>query len=252
MLGLLASENAFTWFALIPGLKDHPELTSFFLSMTAVGVMLLLALMARATLPTDFSKPESLVPSGAFGPRNVFELLGDALYGLCRQNLHKDTLRYYPLMAGIFCYILFSNLLGLVPGFSPPTADINTNIGMGVTIFLVYNLSGMIRQGPIKYIKHFGGPVWYLAWLMFPIEILGHLARPASLSIRLYGNMTGDHTVLDIFMNQLPNATVKALAFGFPVIFLALGLFVCVVQAFVFTLLSTIYVSQAVAHDDHH
>ena len=249
---LLASDNPFTWFALVPGLKEHPQWTPFYLSMTAVVLLLGLAFLARLGLPRDLDRRESLVPQGRLTVRTLFELLGDALLGLVKSNLGHDAHRYYPLLAGAFLYILFNNLLGLVPGFSPPTANINTNIGMGLTIFLVYNLSGLIRQGPVDYIKHFMGPVWYLAWLMLPIEIIGHLARPASLSIRLYGNMTGDHTVLDIFMVQLPHATFPILAFGIPVVFLALGLFVCVVQAFVFTLLSTIYISQAVAHEEHH
>lgn len=249
MNGLIASENAFTWFALLDGLPA--KYTSFYLSMVAVVVLLGMAALARLALPRLLDcKDDALVPDDRLTFRNAFELFADSILGLCRRNLGHDAGRFFPLIAGVFAYVLFCNLLGLFPGFSPPTSDINTNIGVALSIFLVYNLTGLMRHG-FTYVKHFFGPVLWLAPLMFVIEVIGHLSRPASLSIRLYGNMFGDHTVLDIFLNQLPGATSKVLAFGLPVVFLALGLFVSLVQAFVFSLLSTIYISLAAAHAEH-
>ena len=137
-----------------------------------------------------------------------------------------------------------------MPGFVPATSEINTNIGMAVCVIQVYNDTGVMKNG-VGYIKHFMGPVLWLAPLMFVIEVVGHIARPVSLSVRLFGNMFGDHTVLAIFMNDLPAATSPVLAFGIPVIFLGLGTFVCVVQAFVFSLLSIVYISLASAHEEH-
>lgn len=253
MPGFLASENAFTWLMLLPLVKDHPELSPFFLSLLAVAVLLGLAALARLALPSPdmYASAESLLPDGKLTARNFFELFADALLNMCRRNLGHDAERFFPLIAGVFAYILFCNLLGLIPGFSPPTSNINTNIGMALSIFVIYNATGLVRNG-FGYIKHLWGPVMWLGPLMFVVEVIGHLARPVSLSIRLYGNMFGDHTVLDIFLNQLPNATFKVLAFGLPVVFLALGVFVSLVQAFVFSLLSTVYISLAAAHEEHH
>jgi len=115
-----------------------------------------------------------------------------------------------------------------------------TNAAMAGTIFVYYNYSGFKEHG-IGYLKHFTGPVIWLAWLMLPIELIGHLVRPVSLSLRLAGNITGDHLVLGIFTDLTH--------FVIPIVFVGLGVFVAFVQAFVFTLLSTIYVSMAVSHD---
>jgi len=177
-------------------------------------------------------------------------MLIEFVYGLCKQELGKDAARFFPLIGTLFLYILLCNLMGLVPGFVPATGNINTNIGMALGVFLVYNISGFIYQGP-GYIKHFMGPVLWLAPLMFVIEVVGAIARPVSLSVRLYGNMFGDHTVLAIFMHELPAQTSAVLGYGVPVIFLGLGTFVCIVQAFVFSLLSIIYISLAIKHEEH-
>ena len=111
------------------------------------------------------------------------------------------------------------------------------------------NYYGIKEHGLLPYLKHFLGPVWYLAWMMVFIEIISHLVRPASLAIRLYGNISGDHLVLDIFLNALPEQVSMALGFVIPAIFVGLGVFVSFMQAFVFSLLATVYVAFAVAHD---
>src|SRR5262249_25395312 len=132
-------------------------------------------------------------------------------------------------------------IFGLFPGFNPATSNNNTTFALGVTSFLVYNVEGIRAQGLVSYIKHFMGPIIWLAPLMFVVEVVSHLVRPLSLGLRLSGNMTGDHTVLSIFLGLTP--------IGIPMIFYALGLFVCFVQAFVFSLLSMVYLSMATAHD---
>ena len=143
-------------------------------------------------------------------------------------------------MGALFIYILFSNLLGLIPGFLPPTDNLNTNVACALTVFIFYNYQGFKAHG-FAYLKHFMGPIWWLAPIMVVIEVISHLVRPASLSVRLFGNISGDHLVLGIFSSLVP--------IGVPVIFLFLGLFVSVIQAFVFTLLSMVYISLATAHD---
>jgi F-type H+-transporting ATPase subunit a len=151
-----------------------------------------------------------------------------------------------PLFGTFFIFILLGNLLGLVPGFTPPTADFNITFGLGVASFLAYNAIGIQAQGLVEYLKHFAGPIWWLAVLMVPLELIDNLVRPVSLALRLFGNMTGDHLVLEIFTDLTKVAV--------PVLFYMLGAFVSLIQAFVFTLLTVIYVSLAMGHHgaEHH
>jgi len=249
----LASE--FSWFALIPALEvEGHNLVPFYHSCLAAVIILTGALAARMALSQKFAKHknsrQALVPEANLRPQNIFELLVEFLYNMIHTELGDKAKRFFPLLGALFIYILVCNLLGLVPGFIPATAHIETNIGMAVIVFLVYNIAGIAYNG-FGYLKHFLGPVIWLAPLMVVLEVIGHLFRNVSLSMRLYGNMFGDHTVLSIFMYELPSQTIGALAYGIPVIFIGLGAFVCVVQAFVFTLLSLVYISMATAHEEH-
>jgi F-type H+-transporting ATPase subunit a len=133
-----------------------------------------------------------------------------------------------------------SNLTGLIPGFLPPTSHPSTNFAISITVFLFYNYEG-VRENGVGYLKHFLGPVLFLAPMMVILELIQHIVRPASLGLRLLGNISGDHMVLGLFSDLTPLVL--------PVIFFGLGLFVSFIQAFVFTLLSTIYISMAIAHD---
>ena len=154
----------------------------------------------------------------------------------------KHARRYLPLIGSIFLFILFSNLLSLIPGFIPPTSTLKTNLGLAVMVFLLTHVFGVVAHGP-KYFKHFLGPIWWLAPLMLPLEIISHVARPVSLSLRLLGNIVADHKVPAIFFTLIPLVI--------PVPFLAMGVFVAVVQAVVFSILSTIYIASAIAHEEH-
>ena len=147
---------------------------------------------------------------------------------------------WVPLFAAIFFYIMLSNVAGLIPGLTSSTQNINTTLAVGLFSFIMYNFFGVKEHG-LAYFKHFLGPVIWLAWLMLPIELISHIVRPMSLGLRLSGNLSGDHAVLSIFLDLVP--------YGVPVIFYGLGLFVCLVQALVFTLLSMIYLMMATAHD---
>ncbi len=249
---MLASE--FSWFSLVPALQvEGINLIPFYHSCLAAALILSVALAARLVLMRKVASPdpyEALTPDANLRPRNLFEMLVEFVYGLCRQELGDKADRFFPLIGALFLYILVCNLMGLVPGFIPATSHIETNVGMAVVVFLTYNIAGVAANG-IGYLKHFLGPVLWLAPLMLILEVVGHLARPVSLSIRLFGNMFGDHTVLSIFMYELPSQTIGALAYGIPVVFLGLGTFVCVVQAFVFTLLTIVYIKLATVHEDH-
>ena len=158
--------------------------------------------------------------------------------------MRSENRKYLPFVGTIFIYILFSNLLGLIPGFSMPTDSILFNLGIALVVFVLYNYWGIREVGAVAYFKHLLGPIWWIAPLLLVIEIISHIVRPISLSLRLFGNMTGDHIVLAVFTDLTK--------YVFPVIFYGLGTFVCLMQAFVFTLLTMIYIRFAVAHDEDH
>ena len=143
-------------------------------------------------------------------------------------------------MCSFFLFILLCNFIGMIPGFAPPTSNFNITLALGAVSFLAFNYYGFKAQG-VGYLKHFAGPIWWLAVLMIPLEIIGALVRPFSLGLRLFGNLFGDHLVLEIF-TDLTRVAV-------PVVFYLLGTLVTVIQAFVFTLLSMIYIALAVHHE---
>jgi F-type H+-transporting ATPase subunit a len=187
-----------------------------------------------------FLLPFLLRPSFLLSPQNFFELVIQATVNIMKDIIGHHAEKYLPLIGSLFVFILFCNLLGLIPGFLPPTSNLYTNGACAIIVFLYYNYQGFKEHG-IKYLKHFAGPLIYLAPLMFVIEIISHLFRPFSLMVRLYGNISGDHAVLTIFSGLVPLVV--------PVIFLVLGLMVALIQAFVFATLSTVYIGLAVSHE---
>jgi F-type H+-transporting ATPase subunit a len=251
-----------TWFSLFPGyetLRQNLEIyfgrewtwqvfqaTHFEIDHILGGLLVFLVLTffaLRYALGVYRSADGGAVPPPRFCVRNLLETFGDLVFSLMEGPMGtKAARRYLPLIGSLFLFILFCNLLSLIPGFLPPTTTLKTNVGLALTVFLLTHVFGVITHGP-KYFKHFMGPIWWLAPLMLPIEIVSHIARPVSLSIRLLGNIYADHMVPAIFFTLFPLLL--------PVPFLALGLFVAVVQAVVFSLLSTIYISTAIAHEEH-
>ncbi|MGD8756834.1 MAG: F0F1 ATP synthase subunit A, partial [Desulfobacterales bacterium] len=174
------------------------------------------------------------------GAQNVFEILISGLEEFMVDITGEEGRQFFPLIATVFLYIATCNLLGLIPGFFPPTASINTTLSCALTVVVFTHVIGIKFHGA-KYIKHFLGPVWWLAPLIFVIELIGHIARILSLSIRLFGNITGHELVLGVLF-------FLAGAFFAPLPIMALGLFVAILQAFVFFLLSIIYFSGAMEH----
>ncbi len=248
-----------SWFHLIPGVADGslfgslvteegaPFVHTVPAAFLACAFLCVCAVLARGGLNKARAQGGTLqyVPASDLKARNIFELIVGGLLNLFTDVLGSRAAaeRYFPLFAGLFFYILICNLIGLLPGFLPPTASISTNWGMALVVFVVFNFEGL-RVNGMGYIKHLMGPILWLAPLMFVLETVGLLFRPFTLSVRLMGNMNGDHMVLAIFSDLVPVLV--------PVIFLGLGTFVCLVQAFVFTLLSVVYVSLAIAHDEGH
>ena len=172
----------------------------------------------------------ALVPAGG---QNFFEIVISGMEEFMVDITGEEGRKFFPFVATIFIYIAFCNLMGLVPGFYPPTASINTTVACAIPVFLFTHFIGIKYHG-IKYVKHFLGPVWWLIPIILPIEIIGHLARVMSLSFRLFGNITGHELVLAILF-------MLAGAFFAPLPIMAMGVFVAFVQAFVFFLLSIMY-----------
>jgi F-type H+-transporting ATPase subunit a len=212
------------------------------ITFALVGFLfLIMGLIYRAKISES---KNVIVPDRGITFRNIFEALGQFIYNLCRNIMgEEEAKKYFTVIMLLFTFVFANNLIGLIPGFLPPTDNFNTTLALGVFVFLYYNYQGIRAQGLVGHIKHFMGPVWYLAVLIFPIEIISHTVRPLSLGLRLKGNMEGDHLVLSIFSGLIPYLV--------PIPFYVIGLFVCFMQAFVFTLLTMVYISLATAHHDH-
>ncbi len=237
-------ENSFNWLNFIPGLNTH-EYGHVFLAVTLSIIVLVLASVARMQLATaEKAGDDALIPADTLTLRNFFEILAEKLYGLAEQIMGEKTAKkYFAVSAAVFIFVGINNLIGLIPGFLPPTDNINTTFALGVFVFLFYNIAGLIANGPIGYIKHFWGPIWWLGPFMFVVETASHLFRPLSLAFRLRGNIMGDHMVLGVFQS-IPY--IKYIA---PIPFYGMGLFVSMVQAFVFCLMTMVYISMSTSHE---
>ena len=176
------------------------------------------------------------------GPLQAFmEYILRALQGMLDDNIAHHAERYLPLVGTLAIFIFFCNLFGMVPGLSPATTNWNVTLGCALVVFAHYNWQGIREHGPIKYFWNFRGPVWWLIPLIMPLELLGLVARILSHSVRLFGNMTGEHIVSGLLFAALPVLL--------PVPGLVLSLFAVFIQTFVFVLLTVIYLSSAVSHE---
>jgi len=197
--------------------------------LVAVLLMVVFALL-RPRLSAD--RP------GAF--QQAFELLYDFVKGQAEDQVGHGSGQFVPFFGTIFIFILVSNTIGLIPCFESPTMNAPVTCGCALATFFYYHLVGLQANG-FSYIKHFMGPLWWLAWLMVPIEIVSHLARPLSLTVRLYANMFAGEQVTMVFL--------KLTFFAVPIIFMGLHLFVGLIQAYIFMLLTMVYVASATAHE---
>ena len=225
----------FSWFSLA-GLIEYDHILG--------GVLVILfILFTGLRIKNHYSKEESVIPEEKLSMNVFYELIGLEFLFTTIETVfgsREKAKKYFPLLAGSFFFILFANLLGMIPGFLAPTGNLNTTVACSLLIFVVYNYYG-IREHGFGYLKHFLGPVIFLAPLMVIIEVVSHLVRPLSLSLRLFMNITGDHMVLGVFTN-LTHILI-------PMAFVGLGIFVSFLQAFIFAMLSTIYIALAEAHE---
>ncbi len=207
----------------IPEMYKH-----VFYTWTAMAVLFGIAFALRGRM--------KLVPTGL---QNIVEVVIGGLEEFTVNTIGEKGRKVFPILCGIFLFILVQNLLGLVPGCDAPTANMNTNAAMALFVFLYYNFVGLRNWGP-RYIKHFMGPMLPLAPLMLPIELVSHLARPLSLTLRLFGNIRGEELVLMLFFVMAPIAATLPTYFLF---FIAK-----VLQAFIFYMLTMIYLQGAMEH----
>jgi F-type H+-transporting ATPase subunit a len=223
-----------------------------------------LVVLVLSAIGVAAARKPALVPTGL---QNAMEAVLELVLGQIDDVIGPEGRRFLPLIATLGLYIFVSNLLGLVPGFSAPTDNVNTTASCAIVVFLTYHWIGVRKHGLWGYLKHFAGPVWWLAPLMLPIEVISHLARPLSLTLRLFGNMFGGHILLSIafFMTVgLLNwalsgglagvliggfGTVLTIAFTVGFLF-PLKLLVAFLQAFIFALLSMLYIAGAL-EDEH-
>ena len=219
-----------------------------------VGLLILIGLMVRSRA-SDLEK--SVVPEGKLSLLSFIELITSSVYGMMKDLMGEKEAKFFlPLIGTCALVIFFSNVLGLIPGFLPPTDNLNTTAAMAIVIFVVTHIWGIKEQGFIPYFAHFTGPPvpWWIAWfikpLMFMIETVSHLVRPVTLAIRLMANMTADHLVLGIFFGLF--AGMGAWWLPIPVAMYVMGVIVVTVQTLVFCLLSSIYIALAIEHSEDH
>jgi F-type H+-transporting ATPase subunit a len=211
--------------------QERPWANFVTMQFLVVLIMLVLFLMLRTRLSVD--KPGKV--------QQMFEMIYEFIRGEANDQVGHDGHKYVGYFATLFLFILFSNLIGIIPGNESPTMTPSVPAGCALATFLYYNIAGIQANGIVNYLKHFMGPMILLAPLMIPIEIVSHLARPLSLTIRLFANMFAGEKVTIVF--------ISLTYFGIPAVFMGLHVFVSFLQAYIFVLLTMMYVSGAVAHE---
>jgi len=209
----------------------HPWENWIAMEVLVVAIIFVLFGLLRSRLSVD--KPGKL--------QMTFEAVYNFVSGQAHDAIDHGASKTVPLMGAIFIFVLFMNLIGVIPGFESPTMTPAVPAGLAVTVFLYYHWMGIRAQGFGKYLLHFAGPMVALAPLMIPIEVISHFARPLSLTIRLFANMFAGERVTLTFLSLT--------FFGIPAVFMGLHVFVAFLQAFIFMLLAMIYVGGAVAHE---
>lgn len=213
-----------------PAYPQAPISNSFAMELLVFLVLIVYFIAVRLTLSVE--KPAAV--------QHLAEMTHEFVSEQGQQIIGHGSERFTSYLTALLLFILLANLMGIIPGLESPTANVVVPLGFALVTFLYYHYHGVRANGG-AYIKQFLGPVWWLSWLLFPIEVISHCARVLSLTVRLYANMFAGDLVTLAFFSLVP--------VGIPLIFLGLHLGVAVVQAYVFFLLAAIYLSLAVAHD---
>lgn len=223
--------------------------------ITGMFFIIIILLLLLAFILGKRMKPE------VKGFQNLAEMAIDYVSNLIESFMGKDGRRFLPFFATIFLFILFSNMVGLIPGFKSPTSSLNTTAALALIVFFSTHYFGIKEKGFFGYFKHFMGPPYWLAPLFFPIHIIGELARPLSLSIRLFGNIMAKEILLGLlayffailyFRSDLPSKILMAVPVLLRPAVILLGVILGFVQALIFTCLSMIYIGSAIAHEEEH
>ena len=221
------------------GVSEHADPQTYKL-IVFTGHMLLSALLAIGIAKIAMSNLQ-LVPKGT---QNLMEAYLDGVLKMGTDVMGKAHARkYLPLVATIGLFVGIANIIGIIPGFEAPTAVLEMPLTLALAVFVYYNYVGIKSHGFLKYMKHFLGPVWWLYWLMFPIEIVSHLSRIVSLSFRLFGNVKGDDMFLMVILVLAP--------WVLPIIPFALLTFMAFLQAFIFMMLTYVYLGGAIVTEEH-
>jgi F-type H+-transporting ATPase subunit a len=231
--------RSFNWLDLLNVPEQYNHVV---MALVVAAILVVTTVIARAQLSHSMASAEGgLVPDSNWSFKNFFEIIAESLYKLTESVIgHHEAPTYFPIIGTLFVFIFASNIVGLIPGILPPTDNLNTTLALGAFVFIYYNYAG-VREHGIAYLKQFMGPLVWIAPLMFIIEIVSHIFRPISLALRLRGNIMGDHIVLHVFSSLVP--------YVLPVIFYGLGVFVAFIQAFVFCLMTMVYISLSTSHD---
>jgi F-type H+-transporting ATPase subunit a len=214
----------------------------------SLAVMLLILVLALLVRPALLNRDQAVIPEAKLSLRTIFEVWIGYWYGLMKDMMGaKRAKRYFPLIGALSLFIVISNFMGLIPGFVPPTSNLNVTLGSALIVFVMFNFYGIQANGA-GYFKHLFGP--WLGWayipvnlLLFVIETLSLCIRPLTLSVRLMLNMAVDH--------MLAGIAVAMVALLLPIPVMVLGTLVCVVQVLVFCLLTSIYITLATDHEEH-
>ena len=206
-----------------------------FITMQILVAAIIVVLFAMLRPRLSMDRPGKL--------QHLFEVIYTFLYSETKDNIGHEGPRFLPFLGTLFIFILFCNLIGIIPGFESPTMNPSVPAGCALLVFCYYNFMGFKQQGFGKYLAHFAGPMPLLAPLMIPIEIISHLARPLSLTIRLFANMLAGEKVTVVFLGLTYLVA--------PAIFMGLHVFVSFLQAYIFVLLTMMYVSETVPHEQH-
>jgi F-type H+-transporting ATPase subunit a len=214
-----------------PANPAAPITDAFALELLVACGLIVFFIIVRLSLSVEKPNPA----------QQIAEMIHEFTGGQGEQIIGHGYERFQAFVTCIFLFVVLNNLLGLIPGIETPTKSPSVPLGIALLTFLYYNFHGVRVQGPVGYLKHFAGPIWWISPLLFPIEIISHCARVMSLTIRLYANMLASDLVTLVFFSLVPVVI--------PSMFLGLHFMVSLIQAYVFMLLSMIYLSQAVSHE---
>jgi F-type H+-transporting ATPase subunit a len=223
--------------------KHDPSWQSFE-PLAAALIVAVLLLVIGASVRTKLADPEKgVIPDDRLTLRTFMEAFLGYFYDLAKSVMGPvRAKKYFPVIGAGACFVFLSNVMALIPGFPVATSNLNITLGAALVVFILFNIYGLIENGS-AYLKHLAGPIWWIAWLIFPIELISLMVRPVTLAVRLMLNMAVDHLLLGIFMGLV------AVLVPLPV--MALGILVVAIQTLVFALLTTIYIGLATEHEEH-